>query len=285
VGFVSGRSGAGHPRAAERRRIALRSTLLQAVWNYETLQGLGFGWALLPALERLYPDPAARARRLHAHLELFNSNPYLATLGMGVAVRVEEEIAREAAGARRGTPEVARDRGAGAEQRLTRLLRALRGTLGALGDDLFWAGWRPALGLTAAVVALLAPSPWPAIAFLVGYNAVAQTVRWRGVRAGFASGVGIARVLQSSFWQRIGTAARTLGATATGAAFGAGLVVSWSDGGVRGSGIFFILVVFLWLAGLRAGSRGRSLSPALALLALVILLSALFHLRPGVVSW
>ena len=283
MGIVSGRSRAAHPRAAERRRIALRSTLLQAVWNYETLQGLGFGWALMPALERLYPDPAARARRLHAHLELFNSNPYLATLGMGVAVRVEEEIARDAGGV--GTHEAGRDPGPGAEQRLTRLLRALRGTLGALGDDLFWAGWRPALGLAAAVAALLAPSPWPAIAFLVAYNVVAQTVRWRGVRAGFASGVGIARVLQSSVWQRIGTTARAVGATAAGVAFGAGLVVSWSDGGPRGSGIFLLLGVFLWLAGLRAGSRGRSLSPALALLALVILLSALFHLRPGVVPW
>ena len=244
--------------------------LLQAVWNYESLQGLGFGWSLLPALERIYPDPRERARRLHVHLGVFNSNPYLATLGMGVAIRVEEEIAR----------------GRGAEEGLARLLKALRGTLGALGDELFWVALRPALGLSAALVALIAPSPWPAAAFLVVFNAVAQGVRWGGVRVGFTSGAGIARVLQSPAWHRAGVAARTLGAFAAGAALGTGAVMAFSShGGLPGAGIFSGLVALLWLAGLRFGSRRRLLSPALAFLALVILLSAIFHLRPGALPW
>jgi PTS system mannose-specific IID component len=259
-------------RASERRRTALRSTLLQAVWNYETLQGVGFGWSLLPGLERLYPDRHERARRLGAFLEVFNANPYLATLAMGVALRVEEEIAH--------------GRAPGGEQRLARLLRALRGTLGALGDELFWAAWRPALGLGAAVAALAVPAPWAALLFLVAYNGFAQTVRWRGVRVGFTSGVGIARVLQDPFWRRATAAARMAGAATAGAAIGAGLVASAAfGGGGRGVGIFFIVVALLWLAGLRAGSRGRPLSPSSAYLAVVILLSVLFHLRPGAMPW
>ena len=258
-------------RAGERRRIALRSTLLQAVWNYETLQAVGFAWSLLPGLRRLYPDPAVRARRVLAHLEVFNSNPYLATLAMGVALRIEEEIARGAAGA---------------EQRLARLLKALRATLGAIGDELFWVALRPALGLAAAVAVLVVPSPWFALIFLVVFNAFAQTVRWRGVRAGFASGAGIARVLQDPFWRRSTELIRGLGAAAAGAAFGAGLVTaSARGGGLSGTGVFLIVVTLLWLAGhLRVGSRGP-LSPSLAFLAVVVMLSAFLHFRPGAVPW
>jgi len=44
--------------------MALRSLFLQATFNYERQQGLGWAWALQPALERLYPDPAeCRERR------------------------------------------------------------------------------------------------------------------------------------------------------------------------------------------------------------------------------
>ena len=73
----------------ERRRVALRSTLVQAVWNYDSLQAVGFAWALLPGLERIRPVPAERASRLHSHLESFNANPYMASLAMGVALRME----------------------------------------------------------------------------------------------------------------------------------------------------------------------------------------------------
>ncbi len=261
-------------RAPERRRIALRSALLQAVWNYETLQGVGFGWALLPALSRLYADPAARARRLQAHLDVFNSNPYLATMGLGVAVRMEEVIARRGEKA-----------SAASAVRVGRLLRALHGTLGAVGDAFFWAGWRPAMGLAAAVAALVLPGPWPALAFLLAWNGLAQTIRWRGVGAGFASGAGIARVLHDAFWRRGAAAAGVVGAAAAAAAAGAGLSTAFrSDGGLTGVGIFSLSVVLLWL-GPRAGSRRPLVSPATAFLALVILLSALFHLSPGAMPW
>ncbi|HUP00321.1 MAG TPA: PTS system mannose/fructose/sorbose family transporter subunit IID [Gemmatimonadota bacterium] len=253
-------------RAAERRRIAGRATLLQAAWNYETLQAIGFAWALLPGLERLYPDPRERARRVLDRLEVFNSNPYLATIGLGVALRLEEEVARGAAGA---------------ERRQARLLKALCGSLGALGDRLFWAGWRPALGLAAAVLALATSSPWPAVAFVIAYNVLAQGVRWRGVRAGFAGGAGVARVLQDPFWARASAAAGTAGAVGAGAALGAGAVWAYGFGGgeVR-AGIFLLLVALLWLAGLRIGSGDRRLSPVLAFWTVLILLSALFRLIP-----
>ncbi|MDX1623292.1 MAG: PTS system mannose/fructose/sorbose family transporter subunit IID [Gemmatimonadota bacterium] len=254
------------PGRRERGRIALRATLLQSVWNFETLQGVGFAWSLLPGLRALYPDRAERARRLESYLEVFNSNPYLATLGLGVALRIEAEVARGAAGA---------------ERRVSRLLRALRGSLGAIGDELFWAGWRPALGVSAAVVALGTRSVWPAVVFLVGFNVLAQGVRVAGVRAGYASGAGIARVLQDPFWRRATRVARLVGAAGAGAAAGAGVVWALLGGDGAGVAVFFLLVVLLGLVGLRVETRYRLPAPSLALLAALILLSALFSASKG----
>lgn len=247
-------------RAGERRRVALRGALLQSAWNYETLQAVGFAWALLPGLRRLYPDREARARRVLAHLEVFNSNPYLATIGLGVALRLEEEVARGATGA---------------ERRLARLLRALRGSLGAIGDDLFWAAWRPALALAATLAVLAGAGAWPAVAFLLAYNALAQGVRLRGVRAGFAAGAGIARVLQDSFWRRTTRASKTSGAAVAGAALGAGAAWGFAGGGGEGVGVFLGVVALLSLASLRPVADVRPLSPALAFFVAVAILSVL----------
>jgi len=247
--------------------VALRATLLQAVWNYDSLQAVGFAWAILPGLERVQPDPARRAERLQAHLESFNANPYMASIAMGVTLRVEEEIARGAGGA---------------ERRLAKLLRALRGSLGAIGDHLFWATWRPALGLTATLAALASESVWPAIAYVVIWNLFAQGIRIAGVRAGFAAGAGVVRVLQDRFWSKAADAARLGGAYAAGVGLGGG--AAWAavgGGGDRGAAIFLILVALLWLAGTRVGARGRLLSPALAFLVVVALLGAIFHLSQG----
>ncbi len=41
-------------------RVAARTPLLQATWNYERQQGLGWAWCFAPVLERLYPDAATR---------------------------------------------------------------------------------------------------------------------------------------------------------------------------------------------------------------------------------
>lgn len=255
------------PDAAARRRVALRSTLLQAAWNYETLQGAGFGWALGPGLERLYPDRERRAERLGAHLGVFNSNPYLSTLGLGVALRIETEVAR-------GTP--------GADRRLARLLKALRGTLGSIGDHLFWARLRPALGVLAGTLAIGRAGPWAAVLFLVAWNGIAQSVRAWGVDAGFATGAGVARVLQGRWWKRATRAARTLGAAGAGAALGAG--VAWAlplGGDGPGVGVLSMSIALLWLAGLRFGSRGRPVSPSLAFLSVLVLLSVLSGTAPG----
>ena len=44
--------------------MGLRANLLQATWNFERQQGLGWAFSLAPALRRLYPEREQRLARL-----------------------------------------------------------------------------------------------------------------------------------------------------------------------------------------------------------------------------
>jgi PTS system mannose-specific IID component len=71
-------------------RVGLRANLLQAAWNFERQQGLGWAYALAPALALLYPERATRLERLAEHTAYFNTQPTLASLALGAAIRAEE---------------------------------------------------------------------------------------------------------------------------------------------------------------------------------------------------
>jgi mannose/fructose/N-acetylgalactosamine-specific phosphotransferase system component IID len=60
-----------------------RSLLIQASWSYDGMQSLGFSYALLPVLKKLYPDRAEFEARLRLHMEYFNTQPYLAAFILG----------------------------------------------------------------------------------------------------------------------------------------------------------------------------------------------------------
>src|SRR5947207_14253359 len=118
------------PRLTNRdlHSMALRASLLQATWNYERQQGLGWAWSLKPALDRLMPDPAARAARLAEHTAYFNTQPTLASVVLGVAAGLEERRAE----------------GVGPDaDAMGRVKSVLGSTAAALGDRLFWTTLRP----------------------------------------------------------------------------------------------------------------------------------------------
>ena len=85
------------------------------------------------------------ATQLNAHqsarrLELFNTQPYMASFALGFALRLEDEIA--AAGPRERVD---------LERNLGAMKKSLASALAALGDPLFWGALRP----TALIVAVL----------------------------------------------------------------------------------------------------------------------------------
>ena len=63
----------------ELRSIFLRSLSLEYSWNYERQQNMGYCFAMLPAIKKIYQkkeDQIAAAKR---HMEFFNTTPYIST--------------------------------------------------------------------------------------------------------------------------------------------------------------------------------------------------------------
>jgi PTS system mannose-specific IID component len=157
---------------------------LQATWNYERQQGIGFAWALAPALERLLADRARRLERLADHTAYFNTQPTLASLALGATAALE---ARRAAGTL-DDPDV-----------IVRAKAVLASSLAALGDRLFWFTLRPLAALAGLILAV--DGRWEgAIALLACYNGVHLGVRFLGVGWGWHRGP---EVLDDAFRRRV----------------------------------------------------------------------------------
>lgn len=167
-------------RPADLARVATRSFHIQALLSPERMQGLGFGFALLPVIRRIYPDPVSRGLALKRHLRYFATHPVLSGFALGVAARLEERRANGAATS---------------DDAIDSMKRALASPLAALGDPLFWVTLRPLAGLLGVLTVAIFPRPsagdpdlrvllCPLVAILT-YNAVALPYRLSGVSRGY----------------------------------------------------------------------------------------------------
>lgn len=164
--------------------VFLRSFAIQGSWNYRTLQGSGFAFALMPALRYVHGADTERLQEaVVRHTGLFNAHPYLAGVALGAVARMEADGEDPAI--------------------IERFKAALRGSLGALGDRVIWAGWRPACVLLALGVLLATYSATAAVAiFLVVYNAGHLALRWWALRLGLEQGRRVGEALRQSPLER-----------------------------------------------------------------------------------
>lgn len=161
-------------RIGDLLRMAVRASALQATWNYERQQGLGFSFALEPALERLYPDASERSERVAEHTAYFNTQPTLASVALGAVARLEE---RRAAGEPLDAGAIGRVKG------------VLASSLAAFGDRLFWFSLRPFVACLGVLLVTVGVHPaLSALAMLLCYNGLHQTVRILGLRWGYDRG-------------------------------------------------------------------------------------------------
>ena len=189
-------------------KVGLRANLLQAAWNFERQQGLGWAYALVPALKQLYPEHATRLERLAEHTAYFNTQPTLASLALGAAIRAEE----------------GRAAGVGDAASMARLKSALGSTLAAAGDRLFWFSLRPLAAAVGVLLALSHPQhAWGAVALWCLYAVPHLGLRLAGVLWGYAAGPA---VLTGAFRERLEYTVRWLaviGCAVLGVAFAWGL--------------------------------------------------------------
>jgi phosphotransferase system HPr (HPr) family protein len=197
-------------------RVATRTLLLQATWNYERQQGIGWAYCLEPALRRLYPDPSECRARLAEHTAYFNTQPTLASLCLGAVIQLEERRSQALADPQPPPPPsdppavaIAASGAMGSEalaaagpiappvlvpapevDPIPRVKAVMGSALAALGDRLFWLTLRPFAACLGVFVAL-AFSWLGAVALWLCYNSVHLAVRFRGVEWGYREGPGV----------------------------------------------------------------------------------------------
>lgn len=163
-----------------RGRALLRLLAVQGAWNYERMTGIGMGYAAEPMLEDL--REALPARHLEAtarSAEFFNCHPYLAGLALGASVRAEHE----------GVP--------GAQ--IQRLRTALCSPLGALGDQVFWAGLVPIVICLALVTIALGGGGLTLVAAVLAYNVIRILVTRWALATGLGTGMQVGTAISGSW--------------------------------------------------------------------------------------
>lgn len=185
----------------------IRSNLHQGSWNYERMQALGYCFAMVPVIKRLYTGEE-RKQAIKRHLEFFNTQPFVTAPILGVTAAMEEQKANGA------------DIDDGA---INGLKIGLMGPLAGVGDPIFWGTLRPVAAALGASIALTGSVLGP-ILFFVIFNAVRLAIRWFGVSYGYSKGTTIVADMAGGKLQKLTEGASILGLFVMGA-----LVNRWTS--------------------------------------------------------
>lgn len=179
----------------DRQRVWWRSQFLQGSWNYERMQNMGWAYALIPVLKKLYTSKEDRAAALERHMEFFNTHPFVAAPIFGVTLALEEERAN-------GTPID--------DTAIQGVKIGMMGPLAGIGDPVFWFTIRPILGALGASLAQTGSIMGPLI-FFVAWNAIRMSFLWYTQEFGYRSGKEITKDMSGGVLQDITKGASILG--------------------------------------------------------------------------
>lgn len=180
---------------SDRQKVWWRSQFLQGSWNYERMQNLGWAYALIPAIKKLYTKKEDQAAALERHLEFFNTHPYVAAPIMGVTLALEEERAN-------GT-EID-------DAAIQGVKIGMMGPLAGIGDPVFWFTVRPILGALGASLASTGNIMGPLIFFL-GWNLIRMAFLWYTQEFGYRAGSEITKDMSGGILKDITKGASILG--------------------------------------------------------------------------
>ncbi len=235
----------------------VRLLAVQGAWNYERMLGVGVGYASEPLMKSLREaDPQRGTEATSRAAMFFNCHPYLAGVAVGATAASEQA----------GEP----------GEKILRLRTALSGTLGALGDQLFWVGLLPAL-MALALIVTAAGAPWWGVGlFLVGYNASRVAVSWWGLRIGLHHGPGVGRAIAASVLRRASGWAGVAAGLLVGIALPiVGRSLTSGMGSVEGASVLLLAGLGLGVA-LLSGRAFSGIRYGLALVVLVMLWHGIF---------
>lgn len=219
-------------------KALFRGFFIQAAWNFENFQGVGFAYALVPLLRQdgfEEEEVKALARR---HLSCFNTNPYFAGMILGGTLRLEEE----------------RIQGRATAEQIETFKNDLTGALGALGDSFTWGALRPLAGLAGVLAAMIYETSAPLV-FLAVYNIVVFWIRGAGLRNGYACGPDLLTYLSSIKLQKKIYWMNGMILFAVGALLPLWIMQAVPAVGLTYLGLFLFMILLVW-AGLKAEQKG-----------------------------
>ncbi|ABF14352.1 PTS mannose transporter subunit IID [Candidatus Palibaumannia cicadellinicola] len=184
------------------RAVFLRSHMIQASWNFERMQALGFCFAMIPVIRRLYPENnEARKQAIKRHLEFFNTHPYVAAPILGVTMAMEEQ----------------RVNGAPIDNSAINSLKVgLMGPLAGVGDPIFWGTMRPILAALGVSIAANGSILGPLLFFIL-FNIVRLVTRYYGVTYGYHKGINMITDMSNGLLKRLTEGASIVGLFVMGA--------------------------------------------------------------------
>jgi mannose/fructose/N-acetylgalactosamine-specific phosphotransferase system component IID len=151
---------------------------LEFSWNWERMQALGFCWAIMPVLRKVYPKDDDYYAAIKRHLAFYNCNPCIGSPTIFGAVCAMEEHHQ---------PEMAES-----------LKISLMGPFAGVGDTLQAVLWRPLLGVFAASLALQGNTVAVWI-MAIGWTALVWYVRFPGFWLGYRQGLNLIKQISSGF--------------------------------------------------------------------------------------
>lgn len=183
--------------------IFLRTFFLQALWNFERLQNIGFLYIMYPVFKSLYKDKEQRKQALLRHIGFFNTNPYMINIIIAMVINSETNIA------------------CGKEPNIRKpemIKSVMAGPVAAIGDSFFWGTWRPFVSFVSILMIILSMNMfsvsllWIApIIFIVLYNIVHLAFRYWSLIISFRLNEKMIKLISKLELKYIGDTFRIIG--------------------------------------------------------------------------
>jgi PTS system mannose-specific IID component len=161
-------------------KMFIRTFFIQALWNYERMQNIGFLFVLKPFLYKIYPNENKRKEVLLRHTGFFNTHPYMANMIIAIIANMEKKIAEGNSNEKISEINVVKS--------------AMEGPLAAIGDSFFWGTLRPLTTLISISMLILLKASDSCfrtynilvpLLFIFLYNVVHISVRFQLMFVGF----------------------------------------------------------------------------------------------------
>lgn len=229
-------------------KVFFRSIPYEHSWNYERMGNVGFTFAMLPILKKLYPDKEELSKAMKRHLELYNVTPYISTLPLGIAAAMEEANVEN--------PNFD-------TSSISSVKLALMGPLSGIGDAFYWGTLRILATGIGGALALQGKILGPILFFLV-FNIPHYIIRYLCTFLGYRFGSDvISKIEESGLMQKVMQCASIIGimvvgamtknmvsinfATKIGIGKSASTVQSLLDGIFPGSTILALFGIVYWM--------------------------------------